>query len=60
MKRMIELGIVKFRDDHSEPPLRKQHIRPIDFEIEAAAETNDDDIDSEESDEDELPTQVRG
>jgi adenine-specific DNA-methyltransferase len=60
MKRMIELGIVEFRDDHTEPPLRKQHIRPIDFEIEAAAETNDEDIDSEESDEDELATQVRG
>ena len=60
MNRMIELGIVEFRDDHTEPPLRKQHIRPIDFEIEAVADIDDEDMDSEEPEEDELATQVRG
>ena len=61
MKKMIELGIVEFRDDHTEPPLRKQHIRPIIFEIEALADTNDEDMDvAEENEEDELATQVRG
>ena len=60
MNRMIALGIVEFRDDHTEPPFRKQHIRPIDFEIEAEADTSDEDSVSETAEEDELATQVRG
>lgn len=54
MKRQIDLGLVEFRDDHSEPPFRKAHIRPIPQEVEA--ESADDDTDGEE----ELATQVRG
>jgi adenine-specific DNA-methyltransferase len=61
MQKMIELGIVEFRDDHTEPPFRKQHIRPIVFEIEALAEIDDEAANSgEETEEDELATQVRG
>ena len=60
MNRMIALGIVEFRDDHTEPPFRKQHIRPIDFEIEAEADTSDEDFAPETAEEDELATQVRG
>jgi adenine-specific DNA-methyltransferase len=29
MQRQIKLGLVEFRDDHSEPPFRKAHIRPV-------------------------------
>ena len=29
MQRQIQLGLVAFRDDESEPPFRKAHIRPL-------------------------------
>jgi adenine-specific DNA-methyltransferase len=54
MKRQIDLGLVEFRDDHTEPPFRKAHIRPISQEVEA--ESLDEDTEGEE----ELATQVRG
>lgn len=54
MKRQIDLGLVEFRDDHSEPPFRKAHIRPIPQEVEA--ESSDEESEGEE----ELATQVRG
>ncbi|WP_127754359.1 site-specific DNA-methyltransferase [Devosia sp. 1566] len=63
MARMIELGIVEFREDHTEPPVRKSHIRPIDFEfIGKFEDTEEDDAaDLVDADaEDELATQVRG
>ncbi len=55
MARQIKLGLVEFREDHSEPPFRKAHIRPIPAELEAEQVENDDE-DSEE----EFATQVRG
>ncbi len=55
MQRQIRLGVVEFRDDESEPPFRKAHIKPLSYE---ALETEDAELD-EESD-DELATQVRG
>ncbi len=56
MQLHIDLGLVKFRPDHTEPPFRKAHIRPIPLEGEAIeSEENDD-----ESEDDELATQVRG
>lgn len=59
MQRQIKLGLVEFREDHTEPPFRKAHIRPIPDEVE------DDAIDGgeggeEEGDETEFATQVRG
>ena len=60
MLKMIEIGVVEFRDDHTTPPIRKQHIRPIDFEVEALVEIFDEDAEREELEEDELATQVRG
>ncbi|WP_024537011.1 DNA methyltransferase [Comamonas badia] len=56
MKRQIDLGLVAFRDDHTEPPFRKAHIRPIPQELEA----NDADDELNTEDDDELATQVRG
>jgi adenine-specific DNA-methyltransferase len=66
MQRQIKLGLVEFRDDHTEPPFRKAHIRPIPAEVEAEelveletdAEDNEAGIDEES--EDEFATQVRG
>ncbi len=55
MQRHIDLGLVQFRPDHTEPPFRKAHIRPIPLE----SESFESDEDSED-DEDELATQVRG
>jgi len=62
MQQMIDLGVVEFRKDHREPPIRKSHIRPIEFEIEGTFEPNDDDSESEidNQEDDELATQVRG
>ena len=29
MQRQIEMGLVEFREDHSKPPFRKAHLRPV-------------------------------
>ena len=61
MAKMIEIGVVVFRKDHTEPPIRKSHIRPIDFELVGTFEENDDDeTDDEMQPDEELATQVRG
>lgn len=56
MQRQIKLGLVVFRDDHTEPPFRKAHLRPVDGENDASAD-DEDDTAAESSD---LATQVRG
>ena len=56
MQRQIKLGLVEFREDHTEPPFRKAHIRPIPEEIEAEVESEEDQTEVDE----ELATQVRG
>lgn len=57
MSRQIKLGLVEFRADHSEPPFRKAHIRPVSEELlEQAEEAENDD----QGDDAELATQVRG
>ena len=56
MKLQIKLGLVEFREDHSEPPFRKAHIRPITAELESDADEEGDDDENEE----EFATQVRG
>ncbi len=61
MQRQISLGLVEFREDHTEPPFRKAHIRPIPQELDSVDADADDSDDSEESeDEEEFATQVRG
>jgi adenine-specific DNA-methyltransferase len=59
MQRQIDLGLVEFRDDHTEPPFRKFHIKPVGQELADEDET-DFDGDEETADEEELATQVRG
>ena len=61
MNRQIKLGLVEFRNDHTEPPFRKAHIKPLPQELEPI-ETLDD-VEPEEEDgedEEEFATQVRG
>lgn len=56
MQRQIKLGLVEFRKDHTEPPFRKAHIRPIPDEVEDDGATVEENGESEG----ELATQVRG
>lgn len=58
MREMIKLGIVVFRDDHTQPPIRKSHLIPL-------PESIDDDAselfaDEDEETEEELAQQVIG
>jgi adenine-specific DNA-methyltransferase len=51
MKQMIDLGLVEFRKDHTEPPIRKAHLRPVSeelFEDEELPELDDEDTEPEE------------
>ena len=57
MQEKIALGVVEFRGDHTEPPIKKAHIRPIAEELDDEAEG---DTDSGTEAEDELASQVRG
>ena len=59
MMQLIKIGIVEFRSDHTEPPVRKSHIRPISWEVDEDQTIFDSDVENEE-DESELATQVRG
>ncbi|WOQ70738.1 site-specific DNA-methyltransferase [Microbacterium limosum] len=52
MKRRIALGLIVFRDDHTQPPFRKSHLRPIAGEV--------DDVDDEGGEDTGLAVQVRG
>jgi adenine-specific DNA-methyltransferase len=59
MQRQIKLGLVEFRADHTEPPFRKAHIRPIPDEVIEDQVDGDDEGGEEDGDAD-LATQVRG
>lgn len=49
MQRQIDLGLVIFRDDHTEPPMRKAHLIPISEELDDVPKTDEVD-DSDEDD----------
>lgn len=57
MQRQIKLGLVEFRGDHTEPPFRKAHIRPIPEEMDVEI---DGDEENAEDGEEEFANQVRG
>lgn len=57
MQRQIKLGLVEFREDESQPPFRKAHIRPIPAEVEVEQDIEDAEDDK---DEEQFATQVRG
>lgn len=58
MQRQIDLGLVEFRADHTEPPFRKAHIRPVAAEL--AIDDDSEEQTDEETESEELATQVRG
>lgn len=58
MQRQIKLGLVEFRDDHTEPPFRKAHLLPVPEELDD--EPNDDFEDRESADDEEIGLQVMG
>lgn len=55
MDAKIKAGIVTFRKDHTEPPFRKSHLRPIPDDLDEQEDESDDG-----DDEGELATMVRG
>lgn len=59
MQRQIDLGLVEFRADHTEPPFRKYHIKPVSYEL---LDDDEADFDDDETGDEveELATQVRG
>lgn len=60
MQRQIKLGLVEFRADHTEPPFRKAHIRPIPDEIDEPETDGAGESETGGNGEEELATQVRG
>jgi len=58
MDRMIKIGLVEFRADHTEPPFRKAHLKPLPEESDIDEGDDNEDEDSEEDAE--LAQQVRG
>lgn len=57
MQRQIKLGLVEFRDDHTEPPFRKAHLLPFSDEL---IEETDAEFDDEDVADDEIGLQVVG
>lgn len=57
MARQIKLGLVEFRANHTEPPFRKAHIKPV---IEELIDEPDDGEDESDNADDDMATQVRG
>jgi len=52
MQRQIKIGLVEFRDDHTQPPFRKAHLLPIPEEMSDADDSEDaadDDSDDQEA-----------
>lgn len=57
MQRQIKLGLVEFRDDHTEPPFRKAHLLPLSYEL---IEDSEAEFDDEDVADDEIGLQVVG
>ncbi|WP_146097100.1 hypothetical protein [Brucella oryzae] len=61
MQSKIDAGIVTFREDHTEPPFRKTHLRPVAEETDDATSEEDGlDIADQSEQETELAAMVRG
>ncbi len=60
MQRQIGLGLVVFREDHTEPPFRKAHLIPVpeELDVEDALEAEEEETDPTESEE--IGLQVMG
>ena len=58
MQKMIDRGLVQFREDHTEPPFRKAHLRPVPGEL--VEDTSEQMDEPDDDNTEELATQVRG
>jgi adenine-specific DNA-methyltransferase len=58
MQRQIKLGLVEFRDDHTEPPFRKAHLLPVPEELDD--ESDAELVGKEEAEDEEVGLQVMG
>jgi len=58
MDEQIRLGLVVFRDDHTEPPFRKAHLIPVAEELDDDSESNG--LDPENGEETSVGMQVMG
>lgn len=47
MQRQIDLGLVVFRDDHTNPPIRKAHLMPVPEELDDATDSDVENDDEE-------------
>ena len=53
MQRQIDLGLVVFRDDHTQPPYRKAHLVPVPDELDEDEDLFDDEADDGDDNNDE-------
>jgi adenine-specific DNA-methyltransferase len=62
MQRQIRLGLVEFREDHTEPPFRKAHLLPVPEELDEEDTMLADALESEQEqgEEEEVGLQVLG
>ena len=58
MQKQIDLGLVVFREDESQPPFRKAHLRPIPEELEDEAEIPEQENVGEDDESEEIGLQV--
>jgi adenine-specific DNA-methyltransferase len=58
MQRQIKLGLVEYRDDHTEPPFRKAHLLPVPDELDDENETEFEE--TENGEDEEIGLQVMG
>jgi adenine-specific DNA-methyltransferase len=57
MQAMVDAGLVVFREDETEPPFRKAHLRPV---LVDGLDLEDSDVEADEDGADNLAAQVRG
>jgi hypothetical protein len=58
MQKQISLGVIEFREDHSQPPFRKAHIHPLPEELDDQQSFEEDGTQNESSDEENIGLQV--
>ena len=58
MTRRISLGLIVFRDDHTDPPTRKTHLLPVADELENIEDQQGDAFDDDDEQDEEAAIQV--
>lgn len=58
MQKQVALGLIEFREDHTQPPFRKAHLHPIIEELDEEQTDEDQNVNEEKGDEDNIGLQV--